>query len=326
MQSLKSLKPKSKRHIQKIVGIINWYRGFVKNASSKILFLTEKLKKDVPFSWKNSDADKLSEIMQEIESKIILKYHNPNKSFTLKTDASKNAFGGVLSQDNHVIGFYSYKFSESERNYTTTEKETLAVLKCLRHFKPLIFASKVIIYTDNKNLIPEKPLSSRIQRWKLLLQEFDYEVKHINGVNNIVADSLSRINFINNDNLIEINWERIKKAQEDENLTYKLSNKKFFLNENGLITDLNKRVFIPENYKSEFIKNIHDLLLHPGNTRTYLSLRNFFTSKSFKATVNQVVKKCQICSKTKNSNKIYGYSKGFLSSENPFKFISSVIF
>ncbi|KAG0442606.1 Transposon Tf2-9 polyprotein [Dictyocoela muelleri] len=161
---------------------------------------------------------------------MTLHFPDPNNSFALETDASKNAIGAVLFQDYQIFGFYSYKLSPSEANYSITEKETFALLKSLYHFKPIILNIKIIARTDNKNLIPDKPLTSRIQRWKMLLQEFDVSIKHINGSKNFVADSLTRINSIIEQKTIDINWEEVKKYQnEDSKIKEKIATNDLFI-------------------------------------------------------------------------------------------------
>ncbi|KAG0420508.1 Transposon Tf2-6 polyprotein [Dictyocoela roeselum] len=325
---LKKITPKNKKHIQRIVGIVNWYRGFIPNASSKISFLTDKLSKATPFSWNETDARKLSEIVNDIESKVKLTYPNPELDFTLETDASAQAMGAVLTQEGNPIGFYSHKFNDSEKNYNTIEKETLAILKALQHFKPLIVNNKVMIRTDNKNLIPEKNLTSRIQRWKLLLQEFNYEIKHIEGSNNVVADTLSRLNFIeNNEEYFKFNWEDIKRHQkQDKDLLKLVEEKKLSKRDNELITDDRMRIVLPQRFKQEFIVNIHNQLLHPGIKKTYLTLKNFFTCKDFKKTIAKMINGCEICMRNKNNIKTYGYSEGSITCQNMFEFISSDIY
>ncbi|KAG0441126.1 Retrovirus-related Pol polyprotein from transposon gypsy [Dictyocoela muelleri] len=80
-----------------------------------MMFLTEKLAKYTQFSWNEADAVKLSQIVNDIESKVKLIYPNLNIDFTLDTDASEQAIGAVLSQEGNSIGFYSLKFTESEK-------------------------------------------------------------------------------------------------------------------------------------------------------------------------------------------------------------------
>ncbi|KAG0439039.1 Retrovirus-related Pol polyprotein from transposon 17.6 [Dictyocoela muelleri] len=109
----------------------------------------------------------------------MLFYPNRNKPFILETDASDTGFGARLSQNDKTVGFYSKKISKSEINYTVMEKEIMSIIRSLEYFKYLIWNSKVIIKTDNKDLISKKDLSTRAQRWKLRLEEFDYEFKFI---------------------------------------------------------------------------------------------------------------------------------------------------
>lgn len=81
-------------------------------------------------------------------------------------------------------------------NYTTVEKETLAIIKAIKHFKTIIFNSHITIKTDNANLIFNGELTRRIQRWKYQLEEYEYQLEHKKGKNNFLADSLSRISMI----------------------------------------------------------------------------------------------------------------------------------
>ncbi|KAG0420015.1 Transposon Tf2-11 polyprotein, partial [Dictyocoela roeselum] len=236
-----------------------------------------------------------------------LAYPDPNSDFSLETDASENAMGSVLSQNKKPIGFYSYKFNESEKNYTVAEKELFAIIMSLLYFKPIIFTNRIIIHTDNKNLIPDKSISNRIQRWKLLIEEFNYEIKHIDGNKNVVADALSRINLMKADELIKIDCEIIERLQkEDKKLDEYVKEGKYIVNENKLISDKRKRIVIPDNYKNEFFKKVHSRLLHPGTRRTYLTVRNYLCCTRLKKTISKIVEQCEVCMRTKNTSKIYG--------------------
>ena len=104
--------------------------------------------------------------------------------------------GAMLSQDSQVVRFFSRKFNNSECNYTIMEKEAYAIILALKEFKNIIYGCPIKIKTDNKNLTFNKNLdTSRLQRWKLYLEEFDYEIIHINAASNKQADFLSR-NFL----------------------------------------------------------------------------------------------------------------------------------
>ncbi|KAG0428897.1 Transposon Tf2-11 polyprotein [Dictyocoela muelleri] len=91
-----------------------------------------------------------------------------------------------------IYKLYSKKYNKQELNYSSAEKEALAITRSLMHFKPLVYNAKVEILTDNKNLLFKGPLTKRLNRMKLILKEYDYELKHIEGKNNNEADLLSR--------------------------------------------------------------------------------------------------------------------------------------
>ena len=143
-------------------------------------------------------------------SSPVLVQPNFNKRFYLQADASLYGIGAVLSQEGdhlsqslakwskpilHPVAYYSSTFSSAEQNYDIYERELLAVMKSLAHWRQYLGWTKepFVIKTDHANLQywkSPKNLNRRTARWHADLQEYDYVIQHVPGKENIVADAL----------------------------------------------------------------------------------------------------------------------------------------
>ena len=119
--------------------------------------------------------------------------------FEVHTDASDKQLSAIISQNNKPIAFFSRRLSKSQQNYTTTEKELLSIVECLKQFRNILFGYEIHVFLDYKNLIYEATLSEsqRVMRQQLLLEEFSPHIHHIASVDNIVADTLSHLKSSN---------------------------------------------------------------------------------------------------------------------------------
>jgi hypothetical protein len=120
--------------------------------------------------------------------------------FEIMCDASNYAVGAILGQRidklSHVIYYVSRTLNDTNLNYSTTEKELLAIVFALDKFQSYLLGSKVIVYSDHaalKYLFSKKDAKSCLIWWILLLQEFDIEIREKKGFKNVVADHLSRL-------------------------------------------------------------------------------------------------------------------------------------
>ncbi|CAN6567584.1 unnamed protein product [Malus baccata var. baccata] len=192
--------PTSVREVRSFLGHAGFYRRFIKDFSKISTPLFRLLQKDVSFEF-NKECEKAFKHLKEmLTSAPIIRPPDWSIPFELMCDASNYALGAVLGQRKdkqpHVIYYASRTLNDAQLNYSTTEKELLAVVFALDKFRSYLLGTKVIIYTDHatlKYLLTKKEAKPRLIRWMLLLQEFDIEIRDKKGSENVVADHLSRL-------------------------------------------------------------------------------------------------------------------------------------
>ncbi|XP_050877045.1 uncharacterized protein LOC127080793 [Lathyrus oleraceus] len=159
-----------------------------------------KIDNDVTFSFGDKCKQAFDFLKKALTSAPII--HPPDWTllFELMRDASNYVVGAVLAQRvdkvAHVIYYASRTLDSAQSNYTTTEKELLAIVFALDKFRSYLLGSKVVFFTDHatlKYLLKKPDAKPRFIRWMLLLQEFNVEIKDKSGVENLVDDHLSRI-------------------------------------------------------------------------------------------------------------------------------------
>jgi len=197
-------KPKNAKDIKFFLGLLNYYRRFVDNFAKIAKLLTYLLKKNVEFNW----TDKCDHAFMELKNKLInqplLTYPDWEKGeFNLMTDASQYAIGAVLSQgklpEDKPLAYASRTLNQAETNYSVIQKELLAIIWAVKHFRPYLYGRKFTIITDHRPLtylFGIKDASSQLMRWRLQLSEYDYEIIYRAGGQHSNADCLSRIHMI----------------------------------------------------------------------------------------------------------------------------------
>ena len=112
----------------------------------------------------------------------------------------------MLSQDGHPCLLISRTLNKAEEKYTTSETELLAIVWAMKSLRQYLLGKKYKIQTDHRALVwlhNVKDPSSRLLRWKLRMEEYEYEIEYVKGKENKVADCLSRIFPITRDTLHE---------------------------------------------------------------------------------------------------------------------------
>ncbi len=184
------------------MGFINFYRRFIKGFSKIARVLNELTKKNVPWEWTEEREEAFQRLKRLICEEPVLLMPKLKQPFELEVDASNYAIGATLNQKDehdcwHPVAYYSTTLSETERNYDIYDKELLAVVKSLRHWRTYLAGAphQIVIHTDHSNLLywkePRK-ISRRIAREFQELQEYNFVLKHMVGSKNARADALSR--------------------------------------------------------------------------------------------------------------------------------------
>ena len=197
--------PKNVREVRKFLGIVQYYRDLWQKRSHILAPLTNLVgkcgkiksskKKAKRFQWLPIHQKAFNEIKQVISRAVTLAYHDFTLPFEIYTDASDFQLGAVIMQKGKPLAFYSRKLNKAQLNYTVTEKELLSIVETLKEFRGILLGHDINIYSDHKNLEYENSTASsqRAMQWRVLIEEFSPTITCIKGINNTVADALSRL-------------------------------------------------------------------------------------------------------------------------------------
>ena len=206
--------PLNVKNVKSFLGLAGYYRKFIMNFSEVVAPITKLLKKNVDFNWTEVQQKSFTKLKNLLTTAPILQYPDFTQKFILTTDASGVALGAILSQgepgSDLPIAYASRTLNKPECNYSTIEKELLAIVWGIQHFRPYLYGRHFTILTDHKPLKwlhNHKDLSSRLLRWRLKLEEYSYKIEYKMGKNNTNADALSRMHmdYYDQNNEVEVN-------------------------------------------------------------------------------------------------------------------------
>lgn len=333
--------PKSKKQLRGFLGLAGWYRRFIENFATLASPLSDCLRGD-KFSLTDEAIKSFHQLKSALISPPVLAQPNFSKTFHLQCDASNTGIGAVLFQKNEQdeeqpVYFYSAKLTSSERNYSVTERECLAVIKAIKKFRPYLEGYKFEIYTDHNSLkwlMTTKDLSGRLARWSLKLQPYTFTIHHRKGSLNIVPDCLSRqfeVNALFLESTIPSESSSLTVNFDDPSFqSEEYSDLKAYILDNHeqlpdlLISDelIYKRtehpsadhvadlkiwkLWVPSPLRENLIVSAHDhpTKSHGGVAKTLNRLKERFYWPYMALDVNNYVKQCEKCQTTKSPNVI----------------------
>jgi len=202
--------PTSVKTLRHFLGLVQYYRDLWDKRSDVLAPLTDLVgesgetkvtkrngTKKIPFHWDQSHQKAFEAIKTTIARDVVLAYPDYSHVFEIYTDASSRQLGAVITQRGRPIAFFSRKLSTAQQKYSVTELELLSIVETLKEFRGMLWGQRIKVCTDHQNLERNAVglTSNRVYRWRLLLEEYGPEIVHIPGIQNTVADAISRLEY-----------------------------------------------------------------------------------------------------------------------------------
>ena len=195
--------PTDKPSLLRVIGMIQWLHRYIPRLSDYMWPLTRQTKKHVKFLWNDECDAALDRIKGLVNKAKLLRHPDLSKTFYVICDASNFGIGAVLMQKHGDIlepcEFWSRLFSDSEKHWHVSEKELSAIVFSIEKWAKYLLGKHFYVFTDHKNLetLHKKYESgtlknSKLLRWLLRIEQFDFTCLYIEGIINLVADYLSR--------------------------------------------------------------------------------------------------------------------------------------
>ena len=188
--------PKNKRDTKRILGSFCYFARFIPKYGEIAAPLFKLTGNKTKFKWGLEEQLSFDKLKECITKAPVLVSPDFNAKFDIYCDGSLTAIGAILAQNDHPIAFCNRVLTPTEKNLSTCHIELLAVNFALYKFASYIKFSPIVIHTDNKPLISiirnYQNEDRRVQRYVYHLHNYNFELKHISGVNNKIADLLSR--------------------------------------------------------------------------------------------------------------------------------------
>lgn len=315
--------PNDSKSLRRFLGLINFYRKLIPNFANKVIELTELMKshpnaKNIIFSEKARES--FNCIKSELSSVTALPHPIPNSNYQLVTDSSSYAIGAALHQivdDKPVpIGFFSKKLTDTQKRYSTYDRELLAAYLSVIHFKPIIEGRNTTIFTDHKPLSTafkssNHAKSDRQQRHLSIISEYVSDVVYIRGHDNVVADCLSRpATNINALSVDAIDLPALAKLQKEDTeiIKYQEKLKSYAVNHDDKIwcdtSCIVPRPFVPVAARKLIFDSLH-CLSHPGMKSTLRLIKSRYYYPDMDRDIRELCRTCQAC----QQSKIYRHTK-----------------
>lgn len=334
-------RPETVKKLRQFLGTFNFYRRFIPNAAHEQAPLNKllggpKMKSSSPIEWTEEYIAAFEGCKDSLARATVLTHPDPSAKISLTTDASDTAMGAVVQQlygeDWRPIAFFSKKLNPAQMKYSPYDRELLAIYAAMKYFRHLLEGRiftihadhKPIIYAFQQNLLYESP---RQVRYLTYIGQFSTDIHHVSGKDNIVADTLSRVESIQP----AVDLEALAKAQEtDEELQNLLQEQTSLKLEKmpipgsrcKIICDTastTARPFVTKAFRQQVFQSLHGIS-HPGIKATNKLISRFVWPR-MQAECRKWAQSCILCQKAKIHRHVHSPIGNFTAPTGRFEHI-----
>uniref|UniRef100_A0A914R2Q9 RNA-directed DNA polymerase n=1 Tax=Panagrolaimus davidi TaxID=227884 RepID=A0A914R2Q9_9BILA len=322
--------------LRSFLGLVNYYQHFIPAFRDLREPLDDLLKDGAEWKWDDIHRQTAKEIRRKLSDECLLTHFDPRLPLIVAADASQNGMGGVISHaypdgQEKPIQFFSRALNVTQRKYSQTDKEALALVTAIKLFHRYLEGRRFTLLTDHKALLSlfgdKKNLpilaANRLHRWSIFLAAYNFDIKYRKTTEFGQADAVSRLIArtrdipelyeeeevledavfdeisVNQISQLPVNAEEIKKEYEKDDFGHSLLNQfdkgvadtKFSL-VNGIIM-MNNRVYIPATLRQRVLEQLHTG--HTGITLTKQMARQFVYWPGITKDIEKMVNSCFSC-------------------------------
>ena len=209
LESVKKMPaPTTPKEIKQFLGLVGYYRKFIPRFADIARPMINLTKQDVSFEWTLQCQASFEMLKDALITSPILKYPDPNKHYTLFTDASKYAWACILTQEhehekdgkifkiNHPITFASGLFKGSQLNWAALTKEAFAIYSSIKKLSYYLEDAEIMLRSDHlplKKFLQKNTFNTKVNNWAVEISPYKIQFEYIKGIKNTLADTMSRL-------------------------------------------------------------------------------------------------------------------------------------
>jgi hypothetical protein len=309
--------PKNVKGVRGFLGLTGYYRKFIRDYGRVAKPLTELTKKE-GFKWGEEAQHAFEELKRKLTTTPVLALPDFSKDFMIECDASGSGVGAILMQEKRPIAYFSKALGVRSLTKSAYEKELMAVVLAIQHWRPYLLGRKFLVSTDQKSLkqlLQQRIVTAEQQNWTAKLLGYDFEIVYKQGKLNKGADALSRVYEAGELNALQsqIRWlqeEQVRIENQNDEKLHKIITEVQQDPEKWPGYEYKHGVLL---YEGRLVLSAQSLMIptlleefhstpqggHSGFYKTYRRLAANVYWIGMKNAVQEFVRKCDVCQRQK---------------------------